>query len=67
MGPGLEYEVELDQPPNLFVIRKQLRRPPTDPSGPSSTTPLAYYYVLDKVVDRGEGWGLCFVTMCWIT
>jgi len=44
LPPGIEYVVELDQGPNLFVIRKQLRRDATN------STTLALYYVLDRMV-----------------
>ncbi len=46
---GLEYVIDSEQPPSLFVIRKQMRKGP-DTSIPGSVTALAYYYILDKCV-----------------
>ena len=40
----MEYVLELAQVPNLFVIRKQLRKG----LDASTLCPLAYYYILDK-------------------
>ncbi|CAL8470759.1 g10301 [Coccomyxa elongata] len=41
LPPGVEYEVQDAQEPHLFIIRKQHR------SGPKTTAPLQYYYILD--------------------
>lgn len=44
MPAGLEYVVQEVQEPNLFVIKKQLRK------APDSITPLAFYHVLDGTI-----------------
>lgn len=44
LPPGVEYEVQDAQEPHLFIIRKQHR------SGPKTTAPLQYYYILDGSV-----------------
>ncbi|GAX79486.1 hypothetical protein CEUSTIGMA_g6927.t1 [Chlamydomonas eustigma] len=54
LPPGIEYTLEVEQAPNLFVIRKQMRKEgvvgSSVPAGGNTTVPLAYYYILDKVV-----------------
>lgn len=45
---GLEYVLDLAQPPHLFVIRKQHRKGAD--AAPGALSPLAFYYVLDKCV-----------------
>jgi hypothetical protein len=44
---GVEYVIELEQPPNLFVVRKQLRRG-QDITAPGALTALSFYYILDS-------------------
>ena len=68
LPPGIEYVVEVEQAPHLFVIRKQQRRedkkdaaaaaamaaggPGAGAGGPLT---LAHYYVLDKMVYQVRG------------
>ncbi|MEW5298080.1 MAG: hypothetical protein WDW36_001239 [Sanguina aurantia] len=47
LPPGVEFVVEVDGPPSLFVIRKQLRRRP-----PEAPTPLSHYHVVGPVVHQ---------------
>ncbi|ORX52589.1 MED6-domain-containing protein [Piromyces finnis] len=41
---GIEYEVTLSMPPQLFVIAKQNRKSPT------SASPIQYYYVINGTI-----------------
>ena len=58
LPPGVEYVVEVDQAPNLFVIRKQHRGggsrgdPAQQPTAGArqAASFLSQYYVLDKVI-----------------
>ncbi len=45
---GLEFVVETEQPPHLFVIRKQQRRGQDTSQANAAVTLLALYYILDK-------------------
>ncbi len=44
---GLEFAIDLEQPPHLFVVRKQQRRG-IDTAAPGALTLLAVYYILDR-------------------
>ncbi|KAJ9517166.1 hypothetical protein QJQ45_009078 [Haematococcus lacustris] len=46
---GLEFVLELEQPPNLFVIRKQMRKG-QDVNVPGAVSVMTLYYILDRVV-----------------
>jgi mediator of RNA polymerase II transcription subunit 6 len=41
---GVEYQLYMNQPPTLYVIRKVQRTSPKD------VTPMCYYYILHGVV-----------------
>ena len=68
LPPGVEYELQDAQEPHLFVIKKQHR------SGPKSTSPLQFYYILDGSIYQAPSLHtalssrlvpLCFPSHCY--